>query len=535
MSVKITVGVLGFGFLLAACGGSEGSTGDGGRGGSSGSAGAAAGKGGTAGGGRGGSGGSGTAGENGEAGAESASGGADSNAGAGGGDDDAGASGAASAGAAGTSAGAGGASGSNGGGDVNGPLDWTPPENGVVVVPSGDEFNSTPPVLASTAAGIVIAGATSDVELAGVPMFETGIQAEAFVAELDFDGEKLWSVALPDAGLPSAVAVDAAGNIVVLAAFLPDSPSLFPGQYGNSAYLAKISPAGDVLYERELAFGQGTMLQALALDPAGAIYVGGSQRPDDDFPNEYVFIGKYDAQGEELWTNVFQHEGSTAYVAAMTLEPGGDAVVAGTFNGSMNLGGEALVSDAIDGSSMLPNGFYARFTPEGDHVYSDRFGGTIFDGGSALLALSDGDILLGGFLSGLASVGGQSTNADVADGSAFLARLDPTGQARFVALAGVGMTHAIVKDADESNFYVTGDLGGSDYLTEFSADGSPGDSASVSAGALITHSATVDALGSVWIAASSMDQLDFGNGNALTGGPAGTYVVRLDRAPAGDL
>lgn len=492
-------------------------------------AGATAGKGGSAGGGRGGTG-AGAAGENGEAGAESASGGADTDAGAGGRDAVAGASGAASEGGAGASAGASGTGGTTG--DVSGPLSWTPPENGVLVLPSGDAFNSTPPVLASTVAGIVVAGATSDVELAGLPMFETGIEAEAFVAELDFDGQKLWSKPLTDAGLPTAVAVDAAGNIVVLAAFLPDSPSLFPGQYGDSGYLAKLSPAGDVLYERELVFDQGTMLQALALDPAGAIYVAGSQRPDDDFPNEYVFIGKYDANGEELWTQVFQHQGSTAYVAAMTLEPGGDPVVAGTFNGSMNLGGEELVSDAIVGSSMLPNGFYARFTPEGEHVYSERFGGTIFDGGNALLALDDGDILLGGFVSGVASVGGQTASADTDDGSAFLARLDPTGQARFVALAGVGMTHAIVKDADESDFYVTGNLGGSDYLAEFAADGSAGDKARVTAGTLITRSATVDALGSVWIAASSVDELDFGNGNVLSGGPAGTYLVRLDRAPA---
>jgi hypothetical protein len=60
----------------------------------------------------------------------------------------------------------------------------------------------------------------------------------------------------------------------------------------------------------------------------------------------------------------------------------------------------------------MPNGFVARFNAAGEHVSSQSFGGTIFDGATALEALDDGDVLLGGWLSGVSTVGGQAITAD---------------------------------------------------------------------------------------------------------------------------
>jgi hypothetical protein len=399
-------------------------------------------------------------------------------------------------------------------------------------LPSGDALNATPPVLAATRSGMVVAGATSDLALAGVTAFPTGVLAEAFVAELARDGSVKWSTPLPDAGMPSAVVVEENGDVLVLAPFIPDATSLFPGQYADSVLLARLDASGDVLYERELAFGTGTIAEGLAVDAAGAIYVAGSQIPEDDFPNEYVLFAKYDAEGLELWTKVFEHEGSTAYASSVTIAAGGDAVIAGVFNGSMNLGGEALETDALLGTSKMPNGFVARFNAAGDHVSSQSFGGTIFDGATALQGLDDGDVLLGGWLSGVATVGGQAITADEEEGSAFLARLDAAGAARWVSLAAAtGATYDIVTDSDEGAFFVAGELGASDYLAEITASGEPGPTWTVTSGTLIGRSAAVDAQGSVWLAGDFVGELDLGNGNVLPATDAGVCLMRMDRAP----
>jgi hypothetical protein len=352
------------------------------------------------------------------------------------------------------------------------------------------------------------------------------------VAEFERDGTVAWSTPLPDAGVPSAVVVDESGDVLVLAPFLPDAMSLIPGQYGDSVLLARLDASGAVLFERELVFDTGTIPAGLAVDATGAVYVVGSQIPDDDFPNEYVLLAKYDAAGQELWTNVIEHTGSTAYARAVTITPNGNAVIAGVFNGSMNLGGDTLETDALSGSSRMSNGFVARFSAGGAHLASQSFGGTIFDGATVLEALDDGDVLLGGWLSGVSDVGGQTITADEEDGSAFLARLDPAGAARWVSLAATkGSTYEILSDSADGPFYVSGDLGASVYLAEISANGEPALTSRVTSGMLTGHSAAVDAQGSIWLSGEFTGELDLGNGNVLSGGDAGVCLVRLDRAP----
>jgi hypothetical protein len=414
----------------------------------------------------------------------------------------------------------------------NGPLLSVPAPGASWSLPSGDPFNATPPVLASSRAGIVVAGATSDPDLAGVSAFPTGVIAEAFVAELDRDGRVAWSTPLTDAGVPSAVVVEENGDVVVLAPFVPDALSLIPGQYSDSALLARLDASGKLLDERELAFGVGTILDGLAVDASGAIYVAGSQSPDDDFPNEYVLFAKYDADGRALWTKVFEHSGSTAYASSVTITADGDVIIAGVFNGSMNLGGDELETNALSGTSKMPNGFVARFTASGDHLSSQSFGGTIFDGASMLKALDDGDLLLGGWLSGVSDVGGQTVTADEEDGSAFLARLAPSGAARWVSLVATkGSIHEIVTDSDDGPFYVSGELDAGGYLAEISATGEPGLTSRVASGKVTGRSAAVDRHGSIWISGEFTGELDLGNGDVLNGGDAGVCLLRLDRAP----
>ena len=95
----------------------------------------------------------------------------------------------------------------------------------------------------------------------------------------------------------------------------------------------------------------------------------------------------------------------------------------------------------------MPTGFWARFTSDGDHVSSANYGGPVFDIGSSVRALSDGGFLLGGKLSGEATVGGISVSADVDEGQAFVARLDEQGNARWVTLTpALGTTWFLASD-----------------------------------------------------------------------------------------
>jgi hypothetical protein len=400
--------------------------------------------------------------------------------------------------------------------------------------PSGDSLNSTPPELARLGDGVVIAGGTQDPELAGLTEFDDGITAEAFVARLGHDGARVWSQPLLAAGLPWAMDVDTDGNTVVLAPYLPDASYTMPSTYADSMYLAKVDAAGELVFEKELAFEDGRLGYALTLGNDGSIFIAGA-RYASGASSQDVMVGKYDAMGNEVWLDLYLHEGSTAYASSADVLPNGDLIITGTFNGTVDFGDGPITTTAYLDEWGMPTGFMARFTPDGDVVWSANYGGPVFDIGVAVRALSDGDFLLGGKLSGAAQVGGIDVDADVDEGQGFVARVDGSGVGRWVTLtAALGTTQFLAVDPHELRFHAAGNYGGPDYwgadfLFDYDADGSETLRASVLSGSVYTSSLAVDALGGLWVSGSFGDGVDFGNDNLLTSDEAGVFLVRLGR------
>jgi len=411
-----------------------------------------------------------------------------------------------------------------------GELGLAPSKGSVWELPTADPLNSTQPVLARLGDGIVLAGATSDPKLAGVAAFEQGVVSEAFLAGLDHAGNPSWSRPLLAAGLPNAVAVTATQEIVVVASYLPDLTTVSPFFSSDSIYLGKFGATGTPVFEKELAFATGTRVYALGLDPAGNIWLAGAQSNQDDFPNESMLLAKYDGAGKELFSKVFPHDGSTCYVASLSVDPAGDVLLTGTFNGSFNLGGDELKTQAKfgDSTSLMPNGFAARFSSAGQHVWSQRFGGPIFDLGGAVAWLPDGDFALAGKLSGAASVGGKTVAAEEEVGQAFIARLDGAGKASWVELTN-GAARAFAVDG--RSLHVAGSFDAGAYRQERDlATGQLLRSSKAAAGMPDAYSVALDGAGSAWLAGIYATSADLGNQNLLNAA-SGVFLLRLDRAP----
>jgi hypothetical protein len=422
------------------------------------------------------------------------------------------------------SAGSGGNAGSGGLGFVN-PV---PAPGSLHDLASGDTLNSTPPVLLRFEDGLLIAGYTSDPALAGVA-FATDQVAETFVARLDHTGDRLWSKPLPGSGVPIAMKLDPEGNIVIVAAYLPDRTQPISSSFStDDLYLAKLRPNGDTIYARDIPYDSGVVPYGLVVDAEGASYVCGGYFSPDSSGRILTFLAKYDPDGDEVWVKKIPHTGTWASADGIALLANGDVAITGGFNGTIDFGGGALSTLAVSGTSMGSNGFIARFTPGGEHVESTRFGGTLYDSGKDLVALSDGDLLVSGSMSGISEIGGKT--ADGAEGSPFVARLDPEGAARFVAIAHTsGTPYALVADPDEQTFHLTGWFGQNYFLWEFGADGEVGRGAGVNGSLIWSHDIAVDSLGSLWVSGGFQYAVDFGNGISLTAADKGVFLVRLER------
>lgn len=394
-------------------------------------------------------------------------------------------------------------------------------------VPTGDPLNSTPPVLARLGTGVVLAGASTDPKTVGVDAFAGSVKSEAFLAGLDHAGKAQWRRPLLAAGLPNAVAVNAAQEIVVLASYFPDLDTVSPSSSSDSIYLGKFMANGTPIFEKELTFDSGIRPYALALGADGSIWVGGAKT--EEFPTESVALAKYDSSGTQLFLKTFPCDGS-CYANDMTITPKGDVVLCGSFNSTFDFGGGALTTQAKFGESPMYNGFLARFDSTGKHVWSQRFGGPIFDLGVAIAALPDEDVVLSGKLSGAASIGGKSVAAEEIEGQAFVARLDPEGKARWVELSA-GSARANTLEVDGDTLHVAGNFDTTGYLQDRElATGKLLGSTKTLTGSPYAYSAALDSVGSLWLAGTYADALDLGNQNALAAA-SGVFLLRLDRAP----
>jgi hypothetical protein len=85
---------------------------------------------------------------------------------------------------------------------------------------------------------------------------------------------------------------------------------------------------------------------------------------------------------------------------AATTDPAGSVVMAGYFNGTVNLGGGNLVS--AGGSDI----FLAKYTAGGTHVWSLRLGSTTADIPVSIATDGAGNIFLTGFFTGTVDFGG---------------------------------------------------------------------------------------------------------------------------------
>ena len=120
-----------------------------------------------------------------------------------------------------------------------------------------------------------------------------------------------------------------------------------------------------------------------------------------------------------LWSQHFGAQGSSTRGFAITTDPWGNVIVAGSFSGSVGFGGGNLVAEGTDV-------FLAKYTPAGVHLWSQKFGGAAADQAYAVAVDGEGYIFVTGYFQGIADFGG---NALVSQGGndMFVAKYNSVG------------------------------------------------------------------------------------------------------------
>lgn len=133
-----------------------------------------------------------------------------------------------------------------------------------------------------------------------------------------------------------------------------------------------------------------------------------------------LFVAKYTGDGKLLWAQRFGGSGDDA-AYGVTVALSGEITVAGTMQGSFSAGATSLTS--AGGYDVL----LLRLQPSGAPLWAQRFGSAQDDAASSVASALSGDVAVTGYFSGPASFGGNQLNP-LGGADIFLARYDAAGK-----------------------------------------------------------------------------------------------------------
>jgi hypothetical protein len=281
----------------------------------------------------------------------------------------------------------------------------------------GGSGNDIPGGVALDPSGnIWVAGSTTSNDL---PVAGNAIQSsfqggsnDAFITELNSTGTSLlYGTYLGGNGTDGnpmvsgtagvALAIDGAGDVVVAGTTTSSNfPLRNPLETVGSAYVTKLSNAGELLYSTLFGLTSGARAVSVAVDPAGDASITG--QADDGLPlvnpiaNQGIgaFVAKLSADGSTLVYSTYYGlyaDGDVTGVIpyAIQVDPQGNATITGTLSGS-----EIELLDPVQ--AAFTRLFLAGLDPNGNLVFSSYIGSEISPGGQLSLAVdSNGNVYLG--------------------------------------------------------------------------------------------------------------------------------------------
>ena len=385
------------------------------------------------------------------------------------------------------------------------------------------------------------------------PISALGLQ-DIYVAKLDPMGDQIWlksfGVAGPDSlRQPNGMALDDAGNIYVAGSSsgtldFGDGNMSFPISATWDAFVVKLDPNGNHVWDHRFEDPGGPLsFESIGVSPEGNVVLVGAHLGFVDFgagnigsgPDGDVFVVQFDTDGNHDFSFSFGTTGAQRGTKASYGRDGSFAI-AGQFEASFNIGPNPLTHVSSE------DGFVAKFTDTGSHVWSQRIGTEFIDRPRAISMTSDGGVIVTGGWSNTLDIGGATLDGGESDG--YAVKLDENGAFAWAQTIR-GQDGDVVQDVavDEGgnvvligSFRLVGDLGfaaqssmgfNDVFVVKLTADGTPlwhlfaGDEEE---DAPLYIAATQNEI----VATGWFDQsIGFGGPDLVTGGGDNAFAVKL--------
>lgn len=288
---------------------------------------------------------------------------------------------------------------------------------------AGSGTQSIKAMAVDSAGNITLVGAYTGTISFGGPPLTGSVAGSTFVARLNGLGQHQWSKSFDSRTYASA---DATGS-VVLAGSLSQATNFGCGTISGEVFVAKLTAAGDCAWSVPISAPGGFCSpSAIAADAGGGVVVIGQLGSDADFgggpvtsKSKYdVFVARFTPSGTHGWSKGFSvtstaTDDAIQLARSVAVDAGGNVLISGLFSGVIDYGGGEL--DTAGGADA----FVAKLDPEGNHLWSRRFGDANAQAADALATYGTTDVLICGEFSGTLDLGGTPLVSDVASGSGF--------------------------------------------------------------------------------------------------------------------
>lgn len=339
----------------------------------------------------------------------------------------------------------------------------------------GGAMNQTPNAVAMDGFGnAVIAGALAGAADFGGGLLTSAGNSDVFVAKFSLAGKPVWSERFGDGQdqVATGVVMDGSGDAIVTGRFygaVDFGDGKLTSTGGSNVFLAKMSTTGSHLWSQRFGGAKGASANGVATDSSGNVVVTGEFEGTIDFGGGTltshgsafgagdVFVAKFNSSGQPTWSTSF---GDTFadFGTSVATDVAGNVIVAGTFQGSVDLGGAVITSAAA-----MPDVFVVKLDPAGKYVWSRKIGGATQVSFPSIAVDQAGDVLVTANFVGAISVEGGPLLTSAGDSDVLIVKFDSAGgyvwSKAFGDLAGQYARGIATKGANHVVF--TGDFAGS--------------------------------------------------------------------------
>ncbi len=340
-------------------------------------------------------------------------------------------------------------------------------------------FGTAGECVADTSGNIYLSGYTYSLSgIATSGAYQTSgdsVNGDAFLAKFNSAGKLLWATYLGGKGFDDAdgVVIDRSGNVYISGTTSSTSGIATTGAYQTSgdstwdaAFLAKFSPTGNLLWATY--FGDSDDVFGMTIDTSGNAFISGFTSSAYGIAtkgayqitgtaNGDAFLAKFNPSGSLLWATYYGGNGG-GYSNAVTTDISGNVYMTGATSSDSGVATSGAYQTTRNNSSDV---FLAKFSASGSLIW-----GTYYEGywGNGIATDLHGNIYITGLVyssSGLATSGAYQVTGDSINGSAFLAKFNPSG----------GLLWATYYGGTGSTFGegIATDVYGNVYLSDYTA------------------------------------------------------------------